>query len=1054
MTRRRLQRSPLRLLAAALVALAVFSGGDTPPARAQQAVTPGSLDLSFGGDGIVTTGVTPAQSKINAVAALDDGKTLAAGSGITGADLDFTLVRYNADGSLDATFGGGDGKVTTHFGEGDDTVQAVSVLPDGKILAAGYAHNSAGDFDFALARYSADGVLDATFGTGGLVTTALGSSHDEIRAMAVRSDGTIVVAGNSHNGTDRDLALARYTAAGALDTSFGGDADGDGTRDGWVTTAVGSDDDYGASVAVHTDGAIVVGGYSKVSGNNYDFALARYTSAGALDTTFDGDGTVTTDFNSGISNDRVHGVAVLSDGKILAGGYSSNPSPRFSDFTLARYTAAGALDTSFGTGGKVVTPIGSGSDNGNAMLLQPDGTILVGGLAWNGSDLDFALARFTAAGALDTGFGGDSNNDNTPDGYVVTPIGSGEDWGNALALASSGEIVLAGFSHNGTHADFALARYSSAGVPDASFGTGGVVTTAAGAGTSYGAAVALQPDGKLVMVGDGYNGAANQYDFLLTRFNADGTVDTGFGKDGVVTTDFQSGSNDYGAAIAVQSDGKIVAAGRSNKGAARDFGLARYNADESLDTGFGSGGTVTTDFASGEDRPYAVAIQPDGKIVVVGYANNGSDNDFAIARYTADGSLDSSFHGDGKVVTALGSGNDRARAVAVRPDGKIVVGGGIGGDFAVARYNADGSLDASFGGDANNDNTPDGYVTTTLSSADDTALAVALQPGGEIVAAGAATVGGDYDFAVARYTADGAPDTSFGTVGGSARTGYATTPMSDDRDIAYGVLLRGDGTIVVTGWAGSTAGGVDRPLDFALARYTADGSLDTGFGAGGRVITPIGPGDDRAYGAALQPDGKIVLAGYAHSGKAYEFALARYHGGELASPTPTVSLSASPGTVDEGSPVTITATLSEALSSRVTVPLTITAGSAEAGDHGSLASITISSGATAGTGTITTRHDADIRDETFTVSLGTLPPELVAGSPSSVEITIRDDDAPLPTVPRIEIDFSLQRPAHQRGPYCYIGAGNAETEYVRYPDGRIAETRRASDAIRSMFACD
>ena len=997
MTRRRLQRAPLLLLAATLVALALFSAGDAPTARAQQAVTPGSLDLSFGGDGIVTTGVTPAQSKINAVAALGDGKTLAAGSSITGADLDFTLVRYNADGSLDTTFGAGDGKVTTHFGEGDDTVQAVAVLPGGKILVAGYAHNSAGDFDFALARYSADGVLDATFGTGGLVTTALGSSHDEIRAMAVQSDGTIVVAGNSHNGTDRDLALARYTAAGALDTSFGGDADGDGTRDGWVTTAIGSDDDYGASVAVHTDGAIVVGGYSKVSGNNYDFALARYTSAGVLDTTFDGDGTLTTDFNSGISNDRVHGVAILSDGKILAGGYSSNPSPRFSDFTLARYTAAGALDTSFGTGGTVVTPIGSGSDNGNAMLLQPDGTILVGGLAWNGSDLDFALARFTAAGALDTGFGGDSNNDNTPDGYSLTPIGSGEDWGNALALAPGGEIVLAGFSHNGTHADFALARYSSAGVPDASFGTGGVVTTAAGAGTSYGAAVALQPDGKLVMVGDGYNGAANQYDFLLTRFNADGTVDTGFGKDGVVTTDFQSGSNDYGA---------------------------------------------------------AVAIQPDGKIVVVGYANNGSDNDFAIARYTADGSLDSSFDDDGKVVTALGSGNDRARAVAVRSDGKIVVGGGIGGDFAVARYNADGSLDASFGGDANNDNTPDGYVTTTMSSADDTALAVALQPGGEIVAAGAAIVGGDYDFAVARYTADGAPDTSFGTVGGSARTGYVTTPMSDHRDIAYGVLLRGDGTIVVTGWAGSTAGGVDRPLDFALVRYTADGSLDDGFGAGGRVITPIGPGDDRAYGAALQPDGKIVLAGYAHSGKAYEFALARYHGGELASPTPTVSLSASPGTVDEGSPVTITATLSEALSSRVTVPLTITAGSAEAGDHGSLASITISSGATAGTGTITTRHDADIRDETFTVSLGTLPPELAAGSPSSVEITIRDDDAPLPSVPRIEIDFSLQLPAHQRGPYCYIGAGNAETEYVRYPDGRIAETRRASDAIRSMFACD
>ena len=169
---------------------------------------------------------------------------------------------------------------------------------------------------------------------------------------------------------------------------------------------------------------------------------------------------------------------------------------------------------------------------------------------------------------------------------------------------------------------------------------------------------------------------------------------------------------------------------------------------------------------------------------------------------------------------------------------------------------------------------------------------------------------------------------------------------------------------------------------------------------------------------------------------------------------PTVSLSASPSTVDEGSPVTITATLSEALSSRVTIPLVITDGSAEAGDHGALRSITISAGETAGTGTIATRHDADTRDETFTVSLGTVPPELVAGSPSSVEITIRDDDVRVPSVPRIPIDEDQQLPAHQRGPYCYVGAGNSDTEYVRYPDGRIVETERQSDAIRSMFACD
>ena len=980
---------PWLLLAAAL-ALAVTVHAPSEPVHAQSPAA-GSLDLSFGGDGKVTSSVSSAQSKINALAVQSGGKIVAAGSSITGSDLDFTLVRYNSDGTLDTTFGEGDGKVTTDFGN-EDTAYAVEVLSDGKILAAGYT-GSAANFDFALARYTADGVLDTSFGTSGKVTTAIGSGHDEIRAMAVLSDGEILVAGNSHNGTNRDFVLARYTAAGALDTTFG--TTSGQTKTGYVLTPIGSDDDSATSLAVHTDGTIVVGGHTKVSGNNRDFAIARYTSAGVLDTTFDSDGKVTTDFNSGISDDRIHGVAVLSDGKVLAGGYSANPSPRFNDFTLARYTAAGALDTTFGSGspktGYVVSMRARG-DTGLAMVLQSDGTVLIGGYVYTGTgnDYDFAVGRFTAAGALDTNFG--------TSGVVATPIGSDNDEASALAVQGDGKIVLAGFGTNGGREDFALTRYSAAGVLDTNFGTSGVVTTAAGSGNSYGAAVALQSDGKLVMVGDGYNGSTNRNDFLLTRYTADGTVDTGFGKDGVVTTDFQSGGNDYGAAVAVQSDGKIVAAGRSY-GTARDFAVARYNSDGSLDTGFGTGGKVTTDFGGNEDRPYAIAVHTDGTIVVVGYANNGSDNDFAIARYTSAGILDSTFGTGGKVTTALGSGNDRARAVAVRSDGKIVVGGGIGGDFAVARYNADGSPDTSFDGDGNQD----GYVTTTMSSADDTALAVAFQSDGKIVAAGAAIIGGDYDFAVARYSNDGALDTDFGTVSGSARTGWATTPMSDHRDIAYGLLLQGGGRIVVAGWAGNSAGGVDRPLDFALVRYTQDGDLDTDFGTGGKVTTPIGPGDDRAYGAALQDDGKIVLAGYAHSGKAYEFALARYH-----APTAnTVSLSVAPVRVDEGLSVTVTARLSTALEQPVTIRLTLTDGTAESSDYRSPRSISIAAGETSGTGVITTAQDADTEDETFTIALGDPPSPLEKGSPDEVTVTIMDDDYP----DRVTLLVSSTRPA-------------------------------------------
>ena len=1049
----------------------------------------GSLDLSFGGDGKVTSGVSSAESKINAVAVQSDGKIVAAGSSTAGTDLDFTVVRYTAAGALDTSFGEGDGKVTTDFGHNDDTVYGVEVLSDGKILAAGYAHNGT-NYDFALARYTAAGVLDTTFGTGGKVITPIGSGADHIRAMAVQSDGKIVVAGNSHNGTNYDFAVARYTAAGALDTGF--------STDGKVTTAIGSGNETAFAVAVQSDGKIVAAGHSH-NGTDEDFALVRYTAAGALDTGFSTDGKVTTAIGSG--NERAYGVAVLSGGEILAGGLSATPSPSFNDFALVRYTSTGALDTTFGTTsgstktGKITHAIGTSGDYGLAMVAQSDGKILVGGYAhMGGSDYDFALARFTALGALDTSF--------DTDGKVITDMGAGNAEASALAVGPDGEIVLAGFSHNGTHDDFALVRYTTTGALDTGFGASGKVTTAAGFGVDYGYGVALQPDGKIVMVGDVTSGAAT--DFGLTRYNPDGTVDTGFGTGGKVTTDFNSGATDYGAVVAVQPDGKIVVAGRSNKGTAKDFALARYNPDGSLDTGFGTGGKVTTDFGSGEDRPYAIAVQPDGKIVVAGYAYNGSDNDFALARYTSLGALDTSFDSDGKVTTALGTGNDRIRAIAVQSDGKIVAAGGIGGNFGVARYTTAGALDTTFGGDADNNNTPDGYITTALSTGDDTALGVAFGPGGKIVAAGAAIVAGDYDFALARYTTAGALDTTFGGDADNNNTpdGYITTAMSSHRDIAYGLVLQDDGKIVIAGWAGNTAGGAARPLDFALARYTAAGALDTAFGTGGKVTTGFGPGDDRAYGAVLQGDGKVVAAGFAHSGKTYEFALARYHLGPSTdadlsalaaegsadgntftpldlspafdddttaytatvdstvtsvrltptashgaaavkvgkqattlapvvsgSPsaaiavdvgdnaidvevtaqngatktytvtvtrpgTPLVSLGAAPNPVAEGSAVTITATLSAALSTSVTIPVTLSPGSAETNDYGSLADITIPSGSTSGTAAITTSQDADADHETFTVALGALPNTVAAGSPDSVTVTIRDDEAP------------------------------------------------------------
>jgi uncharacterized delta-60 repeat protein len=319
---------------------------------------------------------------------------------------------------------------------------------------------------------------------------------------------------------------------------------------------------------------------------------------------------------------------------------------------------------------------------------------------------------------------------------------------------------------------------------------------------------------------------------------AAGDLDVSFGIDGRVTTDF--GGSDGASEVAIQPDGKIVAAGSAH---GDDFALARYNRDGSLDTSFDGDGKVTTDFG-GVDAASDVAIQPDGKIVAAG----GGAADFALARYNRDGSLDTSFDGDGKVTTDF-RGVDAAVGVAIQLNGKIVAAGfdADADDFALVRYNRDGSLDTSFDGD--------GKVTTDFGSAFEAAAAVAIQPDGRIVAAGFTQVGDD--FALARYNRDGSLDTSFDGDGKVTTDFGFTGPFGDPIytvDLATGVVIQPDGKIVAAGF--SVTGGVD----FALARYNPDGSLDTGFGFVGKVTTSFGD-LDHAFGVAIQSDGKIVAAG-------------------------------------------------------------------------------------------------------------------------------------------------------------------------------------------------
>jgi uncharacterized delta-60 repeat protein len=406
--------------------------------------------------------------------------------------------------------------------------------------------------------------------------------------------------------------------------------------------------------------------------------------------------------------------------------------------------ANGSLDTSFGAGGKVVTAIGSSDDYASSIAIQSDGKIVVAGYLWNGSGYDFALSRYNPDGSLDTSFG--------MGGKVTTAIGLSNGYANSVEIQSDGKIVVAGFSRNGSDADFALVRYNVDGSLDTSFGIGGIVTTAIGSTSEVAHSLAIQSDGKIVAAG--YSDNESDVDFALVRYNVDGSLDTSFGVGGIVTTAVGS-SFDEVYSVVIQSDGKIVAAGHSWNGSDSDFALVRYNVDGSLDTTFGIGGKVTTAIGSSEDLVTSVVTQGDGKIVAAGISYDERYSDFALVRYNVDGSLDTTFGIDGIVTTVIGSESSYAYSIKIQGNGKIVAAGhsGSGGGrdvFALARYNVDGSLDTSFG--------IDGIVTTAIGSSSDYAYSVAIQSNGKIVAAGYSWNGSNDDFALARYNATSAAE--------------------------------------------------------------------------------------------------------------------------------------------------------------------------------------------------------------------------------------------------------------------------------------------------------
>ncbi len=414
---------------------------------------------------------------------------------------------------------------------------------------------------------------------------------------------------------------------------------------------------------------------------------------------------------------------------------------------------------------------------------------------------------------------------------------------------------------------------------DSSFGSGGIVkTTASASAHDQIQAITIDSNNKIVAVG--YNGSATAGNFVLARYNdSDGSLDSGFGSGGLVELDFQSGTNrgDNAYALDIDTDGKIIVAGFANGGfAVGQFALARYDADGTLDATFGTSGTTITPFTSGAAIAYGMARDSTGRIILAGM-NNAT---FALARYSSNGILDTSFGTNGLIEPDPVNGGTAhtVRAIAVDSNDRVIVAGftstSTSSDFILARYTTSGILDSSFGS---------GGIVNIDFGGKDQAYAMTLDSSGNIVVGGYS--GGA--LALARYTSTGTPDASFGS------NGKVTTDATGANDIIYGLTMDNADNIVVGGMFGS---------NFGIARYTPSGLLDTTFTATGLVNTDVAGGgmQDLAYAVRVDSSNRIIAAGRAYSGTNYDFALARY----LVNNAPTVASISVSGSLQIGQSIT------------------------------------------------------------------------------------------------------------------------------------------------------
>lgn len=731
-------------------------------------------------------------------------------------------------GVPDSSFGF-NGKINAGFGRGSDYFKFTAVAPDGSVIGLGQA--GAGlSYKYVLAKFTPQGAPDVSFGNAGIVTLNLsnfnipGLTFDPV-GLVVMPNGFIYVAG----GHGPDMSVGKYNAQGQLVQVY------DGGETAFLLNGVAR------ALTVEPDGSVLVAGYQ---GNEFrDYTIYKYTAAGPLDINFG---------NGGRSFAHMgwkgKPVSIVRDGsgKLLVTGWvipENSPTPNLSQSLVARFNSNGSLDTSFGSTGVLISPVRAGrSEVFEKCVALKDGRVMAAGTSNVPNESfqrNYVFARFMSNGVPDRFFGAR--------GTIISSFNAQNDYRYVFEYQNDGSLFIANEQSK-------IYKFTVDGGLDTSFGVQGVSTLNY---INSVFAMGVAPDGKLIAGGALWKGSpinsTTNYDndLLAVRINIDGSLDSSFDGDGAASRDagnYPAYVND----IALQQDGKIVVVGNLTQVpsgvATYGTGVARYNPDGVQDISFGSTEPFFSNNISSLSTILGVEIQPDGKILVAGNLGlTGPSNSpgLKVIRFNSDGTLDGSF-GSGGIFSYPVQGSN-AFDIALQPDGKILLGGfNHSSDFMLVRLNSDGTFDPQLGGS--------GIVTTDISGWDG-AVTMALQPNGKILLAGCSSQTGT-DMSIVRYNANGVLDQTFGRRG-KVITGFGIGSESCIRSIA----LTPNGNIVVSGYRRviQNSSYVSNPV---VAQYTGKGQLDNSFANGG-IFAPSPMVGNYTLGQSVlvAGDGSILISG-------------------------------------------------------------------------------------------------------------------------------------------------------------------------------------------------